>query len=249
MTQRISPAKPRQCFLPRLTIDFCWFYTYSFSAVVITTNSRQDGGLRVWWGWYYGFVLLDYLPCPGFGAINIIVHICERRWVFQSTYSRHTCLQRNLEAEIVDGCQCTECIKHRKLIIQDRGSFLNPKTNKQWAEINLTFFVFNCLHRTYLLLAGWSFFAFVSYKVSQLKVENKVYNPFEILGIKTVRFCICRVWAYLIPCYIAYARQGHKSPLQKPLADIVSEWKYPVHVCPQLNVGPVIPTKSGPQRI
>jgi len=86
--------------------------------------------------------------------------------------------------------------------------------------------VFNCLHRTYLLLAGWSFFAFVSYKVSQLKVENKVYNPFEILGIKTVRFRTCRVWVYLMPCYLEYGRQGHKSPLQKPLTDIVSEWKY-----------------------
>ncbi|KAH9483171.1 Translocation protein sec63 [Psilocybe cubensis] len=71
---------------------------------------------------------------------------------------------------ITDGCQCTPCVEQREAISkQERGSLLNPKISR----------------RTYFLLGGWSLFAFVCYRVSLLKVENKIYNPFEILGIST----------------------------------------------------------------
>lgn len=41
------------------------------------------------------------------------------------------------------------------------------------------------LHRTFFLIGGWAAFAFLTYKVSTTKVENIVYDPFEILGIRT----------------------------------------------------------------
>ncbi|KAF9563385.1 hypothetical protein CPC08DRAFT_632910 [Agrocybe pediades] len=69
---------------------------------------------------------------------------------------------------VTDGCQCSACVKQREIVSkEERGS------------------MFKFTARTYLLLGGWSLFAFVCYRVSLLKVENKVYNPFEILGIKS----------------------------------------------------------------
>ncbi|PPQ95847.1 hypothetical protein CVT26_015977 [Gymnopilus dilepis] len=72
--------------------------------------------------------------------------------------------------KIADGCQCTPCIERRKLIRKQEGGSI---------------FSLNLSRRTYFLIGGWSLFAFVCYRVSQLKVENKIYNPFEILGINT----------------------------------------------------------------
>lgn len=45
----------------------------------------------------------------------------------------------------------------------------------------------NVLFRTVALLVGWTLFGFVAYKVATTEVLNKVYDPFEILGLKSVR--------------------------------------------------------------
>lgn len=42
------------------------------------------------------------------------------------------------------------------------------------------------LNRYFILAIGWALFAWVAYKVSTAEIENKVYNPFEILDIKNV---------------------------------------------------------------
>ncbi|TDL14651.1 hypothetical protein BD410DRAFT_757056 [Rickenella mellea] len=69
-----------------------------------------------------------------------------------------------------DGCQCTPCLERRETIRRkDRRSLLNPKLGTKTVAVTL----------------GWLLFAFVAYKVSQNTTENKVYNPFEILGIRS----------------------------------------------------------------
>jgi translocation protein SEC63 len=35
------------------------------------------------------------------------------------------------------------------------------------------------------IVVGWVALAFVAHRVATTEVENKVYNPFEILGIST----------------------------------------------------------------
>ncbi|KJA18200.1 hypothetical protein HYPSUDRAFT_45520 [Hypholoma sublateritium FD-334 SS-4] len=79
-------------------------------------------------------------------------------------------LSKRSATNVTDGCQCTPCVERRKAIVQEEKASL--------LKLNFS-------RRTYFLLGGWSLFALVSYRASQLKVENKVYNPFEILGIKT----------------------------------------------------------------
>ena len=37
-----------------------------------------------------------------------------------------------------------------------------------------------------ILLIGWSIAAFFAYKISTTENVNKIYDPFEILGISTV---------------------------------------------------------------
>ncbi|KAJ3554071.1 hypothetical protein NM688_g3297 [Phlebia brevispora] len=65
-----------------------------------------------------------------------------------------------------EGCPCEECIKHRSTLKQ---GFFNPKARR----------------RTIFLLIGWTLCGFLTYKAVTSKVENKVYNPFEILDIST----------------------------------------------------------------
>lgn len=70
----------------------------------------------------------------------------------------------------VSGCECQECQDQRAKIYKlENGSLFDPLTNK----------------KNILLALGWSLFAFVAYKVSTSEIETKVYNPFEILGIKS----------------------------------------------------------------
>ena len=42
-------------------------------------------------------------------------------------------------------------------------------------------------YRTFILAAGWALAGFLAYKVVSTEVENKVYDPFEVLGLRTVR--------------------------------------------------------------
>jgi len=50
--------------------------------------------------------------------------------------------------------------------------------------------------RVLLITAGWAAVAFLSFKAAHAELENKVYNPFEILEISTVCLaqCIHSLW-------------------------------------------------------
>ncbi|TCD69184.1 secretory subunit [Steccherinum ochraceum] len=68
------------------------------------------------------------------------------------------------------GCACEQCTQHRSEIRKlESGSFLNPKHHR----------------RAFILAAGWAFFSYVAYKVATIENDQKVYNPFEILGISS----------------------------------------------------------------
>ncbi|KAJ7743136.1 translocation protein sec63 [Mycena metata] len=60
-------------------------------------------------------------------------------------------------------CECGPCIAQRK---RTRGSRLHLPGKKMA-----------------FVIAGWSAFAYLSWKVAGAKMDNQVYNPFEILGI------------------------------------------------------------------
>ncbi|KII96122.1 hypothetical protein PLICRDRAFT_170703 [Plicaturopsis crispa FD-325 SS-3] len=69
-----------------------------------------------------------------------------------------------------DGCQCQACVEQRSRINKrEQGSWLNPRISK----------------KSLATLAGWSFFGFIAYKVAGAKNENKLYDPFEILGLSS----------------------------------------------------------------
>ncbi|KAL5530223.1 SEC63 [Sanghuangporus sanghuang] len=66
-------------------------------------------------------------------------------------------------------CECSMCVKqHERIKQRNKRSLLNPKLGA----------------KTLFLLGGWSVFAFLVYKVSTTRNEGKLYDPFEILGIK-----------------------------------------------------------------
>ncbi|KAH8118300.1 Sec63 Brl domain-containing protein [Phellopilus nigrolimitatus] len=68
-----------------------------------------------------------------------------------------------------NGCKCSLCLKQRERIAQrNKRSLLNPKLGA----------------KTMFLVAGWTVFGFLAYKVTTTHNENKVYDPFEILGIR-----------------------------------------------------------------
>ncbi|KAI9572465.1 translocation protein sec63 [Boletus coccyginus] len=68
------------------------------------------------------------------------------------------------------GCQCTHCIARRQQVLAaDRPSLCNPKLTK----------------RTVILLLGWSVVAFLLHRVRNAQSDNKVYDPYEILGVST----------------------------------------------------------------
>ncbi|KAJ3745376.1 Sec63 Brl domain-containing protein [Lentinula detonsa] len=68
----------------------------------------------------------------------------------------------------LDGCQCNLCAQRRSRIAErEKGSILNPKFSA----------------KTLFIIVGWTVFAFFSYKVANAKMDNKLYDPFEILGL------------------------------------------------------------------
>ncbi|KAI0637606.1 DnaJ-domain-containing protein [Trametes polyzona] len=68
------------------------------------------------------------------------------------------------------GCECQQCTTQRERIRKrERGSLLTPKLRR----------------RTLIIIGGWSIVAFLVYKVVNSDTQNKVYDPFEILGIST----------------------------------------------------------------
>ncbi|KAG1811249.1 Sec63 Brl domain-containing protein [Suillus subaureus] len=72
--------------------------------------------------------------------------------------------------ELDSGCQCTPCVQRRADVRRhQRGSPLRPKFTR----------------KALLITMGWAAVAFLSFKAAHAEVENKVYNPFEILEIST----------------------------------------------------------------
>ncbi|EAU82333.1 translocation protein sec63 [Coprinopsis cinerea okayama7 len=67
------------------------------------------------------------------------------------------------------GCDCKACQEQRARIKKREGSIFSLKFST----------------KTYLLLGGWTLVALLSWRASKLKTNNKVYDPFEILGISS----------------------------------------------------------------
>ncbi|THH10242.1 hypothetical protein EW145_g1464 [Phellinidium pouzarii] len=68
-----------------------------------------------------------------------------------------------------NGCECSLCIKQQEHIKKtNKRSLLSPKLGA----------------KTIFLLGGWAIFAFLVYKVATTSNVNKVYDPFEVLGIR-----------------------------------------------------------------
>ncbi|KAL0577555.1 secretory subunit, partial [Marasmius crinis-equi] len=70
----------------------------------------------------------------------------------------------------ISGCPCQPCVEQRQRIAKrEKRSILNPKLTK----------------KTTFVLVGWSIVAYLCYKVAGSKLaDGKLYDPFEILGIK-----------------------------------------------------------------
>jgi hypothetical protein len=187
-------------------------------------KSSQDGYIRIWRGWCNGSVLPYHIPCPGSRTFDDLLIYEKYRWA-RSGLSYGCALTFHLDNKATDGCQCTPCVLQRKRISkQEKGTLFNPKISRKWVTVPCQVFItYTCFYRTYFLLGGWSLFAFVCYRVSLLKVESKIYNPFEILGIKSVRqlsyFTKRKALNIFLP---DPARQGHQIPFQKAVQAIVN---------------------------
>jgi len=71
---------------------------------------------------------------------------------------------------VASGCQCYQCVEQRENIRKrERGSVLIPKFRR----------------KTVIVSVGWALAAFLVYKISTTEVETKVYDPFEILGLRS----------------------------------------------------------------
>ncbi|KAI0313248.1 Sec63 Brl domain-containing protein [Amylostereum chailletii] len=74
------------------------------------------------------------------------------------------------KSEPTTACQCGPCVQQRaKILRRENGSWWRPSITKKGAFVTV----------------GWIVFAALSYKVAHIKVDNKVYDPFEILGISS----------------------------------------------------------------
>jgi hypothetical protein len=90
----------------------------------------------------------------------------------------------------------------------------------------------NPLCRSLLIVLGWVVFSLLAYKATTTKIDNKIYDPFEILGIKSVSLgCQWSLAADTLPqniCvltshpFIEYFGKGHQVSLQKALQNTVS---------------------------
>ncbi|EGO04169.1 hypothetical protein SERLA73DRAFT_67885 [Serpula lacrymans var. lacrymans S7.3] len=71
--------------------------------------------------------------------------------------------------ETLDGCQCQPCLEMRIRIRQrEQGSLWKPRVST----------------KSLFIVLGWSLFAFLTRKAMNASVEGKVYDPFEILGLR-----------------------------------------------------------------
>lgn len=65
----------------------------------------------------------------------------------------------------------------------------------------LLLFSSQCAIRTLCLAAGWALAAFLVYKVLTTEVENKVYDPFEVLGLRSVRSAHTLYMRSVVDCF------------------------------------------------
>ncbi|KAF8516677.1 Sec63 Brl domain-containing protein [Gautieria morchelliformis] len=87
--------------------------------------------------------------------------------LFPLSYSIIPVTSRKPTAE---GCQCPDCLEHRENVrLSERPTLLRPKLSKT----------------AVITLLGWILFAVTAYKVANTAVDNVVYDPFAILGIKS----------------------------------------------------------------
>ena len=88
------------------------------------------------------------------------------------------------------GCQCQPCLEQRaQLRKQAKRSFLNPKFSFKYVYKSLLQLIFHqavAVSRAWIVVLGWTLFAFLIYKTAGAKMENAVYDPFEILGLSAV---------------------------------------------------------------
>ncbi|KAH9172135.1 Sec63 Brl domain-containing protein [Lactarius sanguifluus] len=67
-------------------------------------------------------------------------------------------------------CECSACVdKRARIRKREKSSILHPNITKK--SLFITF--------------GWAVLGFLSYKAATTTVDNKIYDPFEILGIKS----------------------------------------------------------------
>jgi translocation protein SEC63 len=83
---------------------------------------------------------------------------------------------------LLDGCDCKPCLERRRSV----NPLLKPYMSKKLYFSVRHDFWHSSSSRTYLLVIGWSLFGYISYKVANAKLDNTVYDPFEILGIRLV---------------------------------------------------------------
>ncbi|KAG8899569.1 secretory subunit [Tulasnella sp. 403] len=70
----------------------------------------------------------------------------------------------------LESCGCAQCQQKESRLRKSRArSILKPQMGT----------------KSLLTIAGWAVFAFLVYKVATTEVENKIYDPFEILGIRS----------------------------------------------------------------
>ncbi|KAJ4473619.1 Sec63 Brl domain-containing protein [Lentinula aciculospora] len=68
----------------------------------------------------------------------------------------------------LNGCQCNLCVEQRLRIAKgEKSSIFHPKFSA----------------KSVFIICGWAVFVLFSYKVANAKMDNKIYDPFEILGI------------------------------------------------------------------
>jgi translocation protein SEC63 len=134
-------------------------------------------------------------------------------------------------------CECSACVdKRTRIRNHEKGTIFRTSITKKCAIVTSATHCDLISCRSLFITLGWLAFGLLSYKVATTKIENKIYDPFEILGIRTVSNDF--KWRSIAePCYshvniiladisrsspAGYFGKGHQIPLQKALQNIVS---------------------------
>lgn len=116
----------------------------------------------------------------------------------------------------------------------------------------------NLFCRSLSIILGWVAFSLLAYKVATTKIDNKIYDPFEILGIKSVSLGYqtsinhwlqtrhnFRLVLLILTSHssIEFFGKGRQVSLQKALQNIVSILLPHLSLIVLLTIHTVIPTK------